>query len=57
MKNIFYLTGFKPSTRAFFDFWLMNHFLMVTSMDVDEAENSSIDVFEFKKFRRCERKD
>ncbi|KUK01191.1 MAG: Xaa-Pro aminopeptidase [Methanobacteriaceae archaeon 41_258] len=47
-ENIFYLTGFKPSTRAFL-ILVDEPFLMVTSMDVDEAENSSIDVFEFKK--------
>ncbi|MDI9623705.1 MAG: aminopeptidase P family protein [Methanothermobacter sp.] len=48
-ENIFYLTGFRPSTRAFL-ILTDEPFLMVTSMDIEEAENSStIDVFEFKK--------
>lgn len=47
-ENIFYLTGFRPSARAFL-ILTDEPFLMVTSMDIDEAGNSSIDVFEFKK--------
>ena len=47
-ENVFYLTGFRPSARAFL-ILADEPILMVTRMDIDEAENLSIDVLEFKK--------
>lgn len=54
-ENIFYLTGFRPSSRAFL-ILADEPILMVTSMDIDEAENSSIDVLEFKKSEEVKEK-
>lgn len=55
-ENIFYLTGFKPSARAFL-ILVDEPFLMANSMDLAEAENkSSVDVFEFKKLEDVKEK-
>ncbi|BAW31714.1 MAG TPA: aminopeptidase P family protein [Methanothermobacter sp.] len=55
-ENIFYLTGFKPSSRAFL-ILADEPILIVNSMDLAEAENrSSLEVFRFKKLEDVKEK-